>query len=174
MGSDPNAPEPMEGEQEEGGDKQCQATAPSVETGSTRLPRSHSGGPAPRSSSLSIGLLVNQLSRRAAGSKYPAPHSNPIMTSRIEGLDRMLGRFAPHLTESRDARHLAFSSIRTQVLLMAQKLVRVESQLKSGGQIVGQEHDQIDDQVQILDQEAMRVQETFASKVADRLGETDN
>ena len=56
---------------------------------------------------------------------------------------------------------------------MAQELLKVKMQLRSGAQIVGQELDRIDDQVRILDQESQQVQEGFASTVAVRLGETD-
>jgi len=56
---------------------------------------------------------------------------------------------------------------------MAQELLKVKLQLKSGAQIVGQELDRIDDQVWILDQESQKVQERFASIVAGRQGETD-
>jgi len=57
---------------------------------------------------------------------------------------------------------------------MAQELLKVKSQLTSGAQIVGQELDRIHNQVQILDQESQRVQESFGSIVAERLGETDD
>jgi len=63
------------------------------------------------------------------------------MTGRIERLDRILSRFDHHLKESRDARHLSFRSLLTEVLLMAHELLKVKSQLKSGAQIVGQKHD---------------------------------
>ena len=63
MASDPIVPEGMEWQSEEtskgeGQDQLSQDTALSVETDSTRLARSHSGGPAPRSLSLGIGFLV--------------------------------------------------------------------------------------------------------------------
>jgi len=76
------------------------------------------------------------------------------MTGRVEGLDRILGQFNAHLKESRDVRNLSFSSLPTEVLLMAQELLKVKSQLTSGAQIVSRELDQIDNQVQILDQES--------------------
>jgi len=56
---------------------------------------------------------------------------------------------------------------------MAQELLTVKSQLKSGAQIVSQDLDRIDDQVRILDQEYKKVEESFASTLAERLGETD-
>jgi len=59
------------------------------------------------------------------------------MTSRIEPLARILGRVNPHLNESRNAWHLSFSSLLTEVLLIAQELQKVKSQFKSGAQIVG-------------------------------------
>jgi len=157
MASDPKAPEVMEWQQSEGGggqDELSQDTTPSVETDSTRLVWSHSGGPTPRSPSLSIGFLVKQRCRWTRGSKSPAPTTDPIMTGRIKGLDRILGQFNAHLKESRDVRNLSFSSRPTEVLLMAQELLKVKSQLKSGAQIVSRELDQIDNQVQILDQES--------------------
>jgi len=56
---------------------------------------------------------------------------------------------------------------------MAQELVKVKIQLKSGVQIVGRELAPIDEQVQLLDLESEKVQESFATQVEERLGETD-
>ena len=56
---------------------------------------------------------------------------------------------------------------------MAQELVTVKNQLKSAVQIVGSELTRIDEQVQLLDLESQKVQESFATRVAERLGETD-
>jgi len=73
------------------------------------------------------------------------------MRLQIERLDQILGPFDSSLTKSIDEQHLAFSSLSTNVLIMAQELVTVNKQLKSGVQIVGREHARIDDQVQLLD-----------------------
>jgi len=97
-----------------------------------------------------------------------------MMNIRIERLDRILGRFDPELTESQDRQHRSYSALPTNVLLMAQELVKVKDQLKSGVQIVGRELAPIDDQVQLQDLESQKVQESFAAPVAERLGETDN
>jgi len=56
---------------------------------------------------------------------------------------------------------------------MAQELVTVKNQLKSGVQIAGRELTRIDEQVQLLDLKSQKVQESFATQVAERLGETD-
>jgi len=56
---------------------------------------------------------------------------------------------------------------------MAQELVTVKNQLKSGVQIVGRELTRIDEQVQLLDLESQKIQESFATQVAEPLGETD-
>jgi len=56
---------------------------------------------------------------------------------------------------------------------MAQELVTVKNQLKSGVQIVGGEVTRTDEQVHLLDLESQKVQESFASQVAERVGETD-
>jgi len=56
---------------------------------------------------------------------------------------------------------------------MAQELVTVKHQLKSGVQIFGRELTRIDEQVQLLDLESQKVQESFATQVTERLGETD-
>ena len=72
-----------------------------------------------------------------------------MMSIRIERLDRILGRFDPELTESQDRQHPSYSFLPTNVLLMAQELVKVKDQLKSGVQIVGRELAPIDDQVQL-------------------------
>jgi len=179
MASDPKVPEAMEWRSEEtpegeGQEELSQDTAPSVETDSTRLARSHSGGRAPRSPRLGIGFLVKQTSRHTRGSKSPAPTRDCVMTGRIERFDRILGRFDPTLKESRDARHLSFNSLPAEVLTMAHELLKFKSQLKAGAQIVGQELNRMDEQVRILDQESQKVQESFASTVAKRLGETDD
>jgi len=179
MASDPKVPEAMECRSEEtpegeGQDELSQDTAPSVEYDSTRLARSHSGGSARRSPSLGIGLLVKKRSTRQRGWKSPAPARDSVMSGRIERLDRILGRFDPTLKESRDARHLSFHSLPAEVLAMAHELLKFKSQLRAGAQIVGQELYRMDEQVRILDQESQKVQESFASTVAERLGETDD
>jgi len=96
------------------------------------------------------------------------------MTNGIERLDRILGPLDPHLKESRDAQHLSFSSLPTEVLLMAQELLKVKSQLKSSAQSVGQELDQIDNKVPILDLESQKVQERFAAQVGEWQGDTED
>jgi len=57
---------------------------------------------------------------------------------------------------------------------MAHQLLKIKSQLKAGAQIVGQELNRMDEQVRILDQESQKGQESFASTVPERLGETDD
>jgi len=57
---------------------------------------------------------------------------------------------------------------------MAHELLKIRSQLRSGAQIVGLEINRRDEQVRILDQESQKVQESFASPVAERLGESDD
>jgi len=179
MASDPKVPEAREwrsGEtpEGEGQDELSQDTAPSVETDRTRLARSHSGGPAPRSPSLGIGFLVMQRSRRQRGTNSPAPNRDSVMSGRIERLDRILGRFDPTLKASWDARPLSFNSLPAEVLAKAHELLKFKSQLRAGTQIVGQELNRMDQQVRILDQESQNVQERLASTVAERLGETDD
>jgi len=107
------------------------------------------------------------------GSKTPAGSGDPVMRGRIQCQDRILGSVDPNLKESKDLRNLSFSSLPAEVLLIAQELLKVKSQLRSGTQIVGQEFDRIDDQVRILDQESQKVKESFASSVFERMGETD-
>jgi len=68
----------------------------------------------------------------------PEP-TESLMAVRIRRLDHILGPFDPKLTFSQDRPHLAFSSLPTNLLLMAQELVNVKNQLKSGVQIVGGE-----------------------------------
>jgi len=92
----------------------------------------------------------------------------------IDPLARITGPFDPQLTECQDEQHLAFSSLPTNVLLMAQELLKVETQWKSGVQMVGHEVARIDDQVQILDLGSQNVKEMFAARVAEPLGETDD
>jgi len=76
------------------------------------------------------------------------------MAVRIRRLDQILGRFDPKLTVSQDRQHLAFSSLPTNILLMAQVQVTVKNELKSGVQIVGRELTRIDEQVHPLDLES--------------------
>jgi len=92
MASDPKVPEATGSRSEEtpegaGQDELSQETAPSVETDSTRLARSHYGGPAPRSPSLGIGFLVKQRSRRQRGDKEacPYPRLRHVRTDRTLG-----------------------------------------------------------------------------------------
>jgi len=95
------------------------------------------------------------------------------MAVRIRRLDQILGRFDPKLTVSQERQHLAFSSLPTNILLMAQELVNVKNQLKSAVQIVGRELTRIDEQVHLLDLESQKIQESFATQVAERLAETE-
>jgi len=104
----------------------------------------------------------------------PCSSTQLIMSEKIEHLDRIVASFDPNLRESTDAGHLSFSSLPTEVLLMAQELLKVKLQLKDVAQIVGRELARIDDQVCILDQESQKIKESFASTVGERLGETDN
>jgi len=182
MSSDPKAPEAMEwqggerpgGEEgSEGGDELSRTSAHSVETTVTHLARTHSADPTPRSP-VGLGFLEKYgKGRRPGGRRTPEPTSESLMAGRIRRLEQILGRFDPKLTTSQDREHLAFSSLPTNVLLMAQELVTVKNQLKSGVQIVGRELTRIDEQVQLLDLESQKVQESFATQVAERLGETD-
>jgi len=95
------------------------------------------------------------------------------MTGRIGRLQQILGRFDPKPTVSQDRQQLGFSSLPTNIFLMAQELVTVKYQLKSRVQIVGRELARIDEQVRLLDFESQKLQERFATQVAERLGETD-
>jgi len=56
---------------------------------------------------------------------------------------------------------------------MAQEVLKVKAQLKAGTQLVGRELARIDDQVQLLDLESQKIQESFATEVAQRLEEPD-
>jgi len=95
------------------------------------------------------------------------------MAVRIRRLDQILGRFDPKLTVSQDRQHLAFSSLATNILLMAQELATVKNQLKSEVPIVSRELSGIDEPEQPSDLESQKVQESFATQVAERLGETN-
>jgi len=95
------------------------------------------------------------------------------MAIRIRRLDQILGRFNPKRTVGQDRQHLAFSSLPTDILLIAQELLNVPTQLKSEVQLVGRELALIDEQVQLLDLESHKVQESFATQVAEQRGETD-
>jgi len=143
MASNPKETEVMEWRQEEGeeasegGDELCSAVAPSVETTVTHLARSHSADQAPRSPS-ALGFLAKFGKAPRHGRGTPEP-TQSLMAIRIRRLDQMIGRFEPKLNISQDRQHLAFSSLPTNILLMAQQLVNVKNQLKSRVQIVGQE-----------------------------------
>ena len=179
MASDPKAPEVMDcrqaegGEGSEGGDELSSFQAPSMETSVTHLVRSHSADWRPRSP-VGLGFLDKYgKGRRPGGRRTPEPTGESLMAVRIRKLDQIRGRFDPKLTVSQDRRHLAFSSLPTNILLMAQELVTVKNQLKSGVQIVGWELTRIAQLVQLLDLESQKIQESFATQVAERLGETD-
>jgi len=179
MASDPKAPEVMEWRQEEaeggreGGDELSSVQAPSVETPVTHLIRSHSADRTPLSP-VGLGFMAKYGGKAQRGSRRtPEPTCESLMAVRIRRLDQILGRFDPKLTTSQDREHLAFSSLLTNILLMAQELVTVKNQLKCGVQIVGRELTRIDEQVQPLDLESQKVQESFATQVAEPLGETD-
>ena len=54
-----------------------------------------------------------------------------------------------------------------------QRTVKRQKQLQSGVQLVGPELPRIDEQVQLLDLESQKVEESFATQFAERLGERD-
>ena len=89
------------------------------------------------------------------------------MAVRIRRLDQILGRFDPKLNVSQDRQHLAFSSLPTNLLLIAKELVSVKNQVKSGVLSVCRELTRIDEQVQLLDLESQKVQESFATQLAE-------
>jgi len=142
MASDPKAHEAMEwqeGEAADAGDERSSVQAPSVETTVTHLTRSHSADRTPQSL-VGLGFLDKYGKGRRPGSRRThEPTGESLMAVRIRRLDQILGRFEPKLTVSQDRQHLAFSSLPTNILLMAQELVTVKNQLKSGVQIVGRE-----------------------------------
>jgi len=174
--SDPKAPQVMEWRQEEGeegnegGDELSSAAAPTVETTVTHLARSHSAAEAPRSPS-GPGFLAKLGKAPRHGGRTPEP-TESIMTGRIRRLEQILGRFDPKLTVSQDRKHLAFR-FPTNILLMAEDLVTVKNQWKSGVQTFGRELAGIDEHVRPLDFESQKVQESFATQVAEGLGETE-
>jgi len=177
MPSDLKAPEVMEWREEEGeegnegGDDLSSAAAPCVETTVTHLARWHSADQEGRSTS-GLGFLAKFGKATRQGRRSPE-HTESLMTGRIRRLEQILGRFDPKLTLSQDKQHLACSSLPTNILLMAQELVTVKNQLKSGPQMVGRELGPIDEPVRLLDLESQNVPASFAIQVTDRLGETD-
>jgi len=142
MASDLKAPEAMEWLEEDaagGGDKLSRASAPSVERTIPCPSTSHSADQAPLSPGLSLSFLARHGRRRAAGRRTPEPTSDHSMRMWIEKLGRILARFDPKLTASQDKQHLAFSSLPTDILLMAQDQLKVKTKLKAWAQQVGRE-----------------------------------
>jgi len=178
MASDPKAPEVMEWRQEqgdggrEGGDELSSVQAPSVETTVTHLVRSRSADWTPRSP-VGLGFIAKYGGKAPRGRRRTPEPTESLMAVRIRRLEQILGRFDQKLATSQDREHLAFSFLPTNILLMAQELVTVKHQLKAGVQIVGRELTRIDEQVQPLDSESQKIQESFATQVAERLEETD-
>jgi len=160
-------------EGDEEGNELFRTSAPSVETTVTHQARTHSADRT-SCSPVRLGFLEKYRKRRwPGGRRTPEPTGKSLWAIRIRRLYQILGRFDPKLTVSQDRYHLAFSSLPTNILLMAQALVTVKNQLKSGVQIVGRGLTRIDEQVQLLDLESQKVQESFATQVAERLRETD-
>jgi len=144
-----------------------------VETTVTHLARTHSADGTPPSP-VGLGFLDKYgKGRRPGGRRTPEP-TESLMAVWIRRLDQILGQFDPKLTLCQERHHLAFSSLPTNILLMAQELVTLKHQIKSGVQIVGRELTRIEEQVHLLDLESQKVQENLATQVAERLGETDD
>jgi len=85
----------------------------------------------------------------------------------------------PHAGDAEDGKTTSDASGRGACasdagLIFPDELLKVKSQFRSGAQIVRQELNRINDQVRILDQESQKVPESFASTVAERLGETND
>jgi len=133
MASDPKAPELMEWQQgdqgvgAEGGDQLSRTSAPSVETRVTHLARTHSADRTPPSP-FCPGFLAKYGGKSPWGDcgRTPEPTSESIMAIRMGRLDQILSRFEPKLTVSQDRQHLSFSSLPTDILLMAQQLLNVQ------------------------------------------------
>jgi len=177
MASDPKAPEVMEWQQGEqgkgeGGAKRSRTSAPSVETTVTHLARTHSADRMPQSP-VAMCFPAKFKGTPGDGKRTPEPTSESVISVRIPKLEQILGQLDPKLTEGQDRQHLAFNSLPTDILLMAQELLKVKIQLKSGVQLVSRELARIDEQVQQLDVAYQKVHESFATQVAERLGETD-
>jgi len=176
MASDPKAREVMEWQGGEEGNKDGDAlsstAAPSVGTTVTHLAQSHSADRTPRSL-VRLGFLAKYGPPRRRGRRTPEPTTESLMAIRIWRVEQIVCRFDPKLTVSQHRQHLAFSSLPTDILFMAQELVTVKNQVKSGVQIVGRELARIDEQVRLLNLESQKVQESFATQVVERLGETD-
>ena len=58
------------------------------------------------------------------------------LKTRIERLEQSLGRFDPQLRDCQDTGHLSFSSQPSNVLLMAQELLKVKTRLKPGPRLL--------------------------------------
>jgi len=176
MASDRKAPEVMESqvgeEGKEWGDELSSAAAPSVETTVTHVARSHSADRTPRCP-VGLGFPAKYGPPRRSGRRTPEHTTESLIAVRIRKPEQILGRFDQKLTVSQYRQQLAFSSLPTEILFMAQELVKVKIHLKSGVQIVGGELARIDEQVQLLHLESHKVQGSFTTQVAERLGETD-
>jgi len=169
MASDLKAPGVIEwqagqDEGEEGGAELSRSSAPSVGTTVTHLARSHSADRTPRSL-VGLGFLAKYGKAPRQGRQTPEPTSESLMAVQIPRLEQILRRFDPKLTVTQDRQHLTFSSLPTDILLIAQELVTVKNQVKAGVQIVTREHARINEQVQLLDLESPKVQESFATQV---------
>jgi len=132
MASDPKAPEVMEWRQEEGeggsegGDELSSVQAPRVETTFTHLVRWLLGDRT-HQSPVGLGFMEKYGGKAPPGSRpTPEPTGESLMAVRIRRSDQILCRFDPKLTTSQDREHLAFSSLPTNILLMAQELVTVK------------------------------------------------
>jgi len=87
-----------------------------------------------------MGFLAKYGKRRERDSRRtPEPAADSLVRLPIERLHRIVGQFDPSLTVSQDKQHLAFSSLLTDILLMAQGLLKVKTQLKARAQLVGRE-----------------------------------
>jgi len=138
-----------------------------VEITVTHLARTHSAHQTPRFP-VGLGFLEKyRKGRRPGGRRTPEPTGESLMAVRIRRLDQILGRFDPKLNVSQDRQHLAFSSLPTNLLLIAKELVSVKNQVKSGVLSVCRELTRIDEQVQLLDLESQKVQESFATQLAE-------
>ena len=68
---------------------------------------------------------------------------------------------------------MPFCALPRGVLKVAEEVRKIQTQLKSGANVVGNKLNRLDNQMLLLNQESQKVQETLASHVAKRLEETD-
>jgi len=107
-------------------------------------------------------------------SQTPAePLLSPVMSRRLDGINRRLHLYEDNLALSIDSDHLAFQSLPTQIQHFVRELCKVKREIMTGARYIATELEQIDTSIVQVAAAKKGTQETLKS-VSSRMDGKDN